>query len=100
MKKDGVLHKILYAHALNLLQEIPISLLPCSEVDLCDMSGQAPEHNAYQVNYLILNQTSIHEDQAFVLLVTKLQLVFKGAMNSPDEVQTPAEKKHQESLSL
>lgn len=50
VQKDGVLHQILYAHAFNPLQEIPTGLLPCSEVDLCDMSGQVPEHNNYQVN--------------------------------------------------
>lgn len=35
-----------------------------------------------------------------VLLAIKLQLVFDGAVNNPDEVYVPAEKKYQESLSL
>lgn len=34
------------------------------------------------------------------LLAVKLQLVFDCAVNNPDEVDVPAEKKHQESLSL
>ena len=40
------------------------------------------------------------ENKVIVLLAIKLQLVFDGAMDNPDEVDIPAEKKHQESFSL
>ena len=43
MKEDRVLHKILNARALNLLQEVPAGLLPRSEVDLHNMSRHGPE---------------------------------------------------------
>lgn len=42
----------------------------------------------------------VDEDQAGVILVIKLQLVFDGAVKNPDEVDVPAEKKDQEPLSL
>ena len=45
MKQDGTLHKILNAQALNLLQEVPASLLPCSEVDLHNMTSHGAENN-------------------------------------------------------
>lgn len=41
-----------------------------------------------------------NENKVIVLLAIKLQLVFDGAMDNPDEVDVPAEKKHQESFSL
>lgn len=40
------------------------------------------------------------KDEAGVLLAIKLQLVFDGAVNKPDEADVPAEKKDQEPLSL
>lgn len=41
-----------------------------------------------------------NENKVSVLLAIKLQLVFDGAMDNPDEVDVPTEKKHQESFSL
>lgn len=43
MKEDCILHKVLNARALDLLLEVPTSLLPCSEVDLHNMSSHCPE---------------------------------------------------------
>lgn len=44
--------------------------------------------------------TTLKEDKNGLLLAIKPQLVFDGAVNNPDEVDVPAEKKYQESLSL
>lgn len=41
-----------------------------------------------------------NENKVSVLLAIKLQLVFDGAMNNPDEADIPTEKKHQESFPL
>lgn len=42
VEQDSVLHQVLDAQALNLLQEDSTGLLPCSEVDLCYMISQGP----------------------------------------------------------
>lgn len=44
--------------------------------------------------------TAVQQRKLGFLLAIKLQLVFDGAMNNPDEANVPAEKKHQESLTL
>lgn len=100
LKENGTLHNILNARALNLLQEVPASLLPCSEVDLRDMSSYGSEQNKSIVGGVKRKSPSVKESKAGFLLAIKLQLVFDGAMNNPDEVDIPAEKKHQESLPL
>lgn len=40
MQEDGTLHEVLNARAFHLLQKLTVSLLPRSEVDLCDMGHQ------------------------------------------------------------
>lgn len=100
MKKDHILHEILNAQALNLLLEVPTSLLPCSEVDLHNMSSHCSEQSNLVVNNMRRQLTTLKEDNVSILLAIKLQLVFDGAMNNLDEVDIPAEKKYQESLSL
>lgn len=100
MKEDRILHKILNAQALNLLLELPTSLFPCSEVDLHNMNSHGPEKSTLVVNNTSRKLTTLKGDKVSALLAIKLQLVFDGAMNNPDEVDVPAEKKYQESLSL
>lgn len=98
VKEDRILHKILNARALNLLQEVPARLLPCSEVDLRNMSSHGPEEGSSVVNNM--KRKFVKQNKVSVLLAVKLQLVFDGAVNDPDEVDVPAEKEHQESLPL
>lgn len=100
MKEDGILHKILNARALDLLLEVPASLLPCSEVDLHNMSRHGPEQSNLAINNMKRKATTVKLNKASILLAIKLQLVFDGSMNNPDEADVPAEKKYQESLSL
>lgn len=42
----------------------------------------------------------VTETQVSFILVVKLQLIFDCAVNNPDKIDIPAEKKHQESLPL
>ena len=42
VQQDGVLHQVLDANALHLLQEVAGGLLPRPEVDLCDVIGHRP----------------------------------------------------------
>lgn len=62
MKEDGILHKILNARALNVLREVPTSLLPCSEVDLHNMSSQCSEQSNLVVNNMTTQVTALKED--------------------------------------
>lgn len=66
------------------------------------MSSHGPAQNNLVVNDIktTLFSLPLKQNKESVLLAIKLQLVFNGAVNNPDEVDVPAEKKHQESLSL
>lgn len=64
------------------------------------MSGHGPEQSSLAVNNMKRKLTNSRRNKMSVLLAIKLQLVFDGAVNYPDEIDIPAEKKHQESLSL
>lgn len=97
---NGILHKILNAGILDLLLDLPCRFLPCSEVNLCNMSGHRPEERHLVVNNPQRILTRVHESEAGVILAIKLQLVFDDAMNDPDEVDVPAEQEDQEPLSL
>lgn len=99
-QKNRILHKILNAGTLDLLLDLSCSLLPRSEVNLCNMSGHRPEKRHLVLSNTQRNLMGVHEDEAGVILAIKLQLVFDGAMKNPDEVDVPAEKKDQEALSL
>lgn len=99
-KEDRILHKILNAWAFNLLQEVAIRLLPCSVVDLHNVSSHGPARNISLVDDTEIRLTTPEPNVAGVLLAIKRQLLFNGAVNNTDEVDVPAEEKHQESLSL
>lgn len=65
------------------------------------MGGHGPEER-----HLVVNNT-MHPGRCprersckGLVLAVKLQLVFDGAVNDPDEVDVPAEQKDQEPLSL
>ena len=64
------------------------------------MSRHAPEQSGLEIINMNRKLGSVIENKARLLLAIKLQLVFDGAMNSPNEIDVPAEKKHQESLPL
>ncbi len=63
------------------------------------MSSHGPEQSNLVVNNM-KRKRAVKQIKISVLLAVKLQLVFDGAVNDPDEVDVPAEKKHQESLPL
>lgn len=62
MKEDRILHKILNAQAFNLLLKVPTSLLPCSEVDLHNMSSHCSEQSNLVVNNMRIQLTALKED--------------------------------------
>lgn len=49
-QKNGILHKILHTATLDLLLDFSCSLLPSSEVNLCDMTGHGADGRHLFVN--------------------------------------------------
>lgn len=100
MEKYCIQHKILNAQALYFLQEIPCGFLPCSEVDLSNVSSYDPGEKKRGVFNMHQKLNRVTETNMSFILVEKLQLVFDCAMNNADKIDIPAEKKHQEPLPL
>jgi len=52
VQQDGVLHQVLDAHDLHLVQEVPGGLVPRPEVDLRHVVGHSPAGESLEVGTL------------------------------------------------